>query len=99
MRTRAALFAEIESIRRSVGSESRAGAISGFVEDVAAFEVAPDFACEVLSPSTEARDRAVKMPIYARERVTHVWLVQPAQRTLEVYRLDGELSPGSYARR
>jgi Uma2 family endonuclease len=59
------------------------------VEDVAAFVVATDFVCEVLSPSTEARDRAVKMPIYARERVAHVWLVQPAQRTLEVYRLDG----------
>jgi Uma2 family endonuclease len=55
-----------------------------------AFELAPDWACEVLSPRTAATDRADKMPIYARERVGHVWLVDPDQRTLEAYRLDGE---------
>ena len=45
--------------------------------DAAAFELAPDWICEVLSPSTAASDRAEKMPIYARERVAHVWLVDP----------------------
>jgi hypothetical protein len=30
------------------------------------------------------------MPIYARDRVAHVWLVDPLVQTLEVYRLDGE---------
>jgi Uma2 family endonuclease len=51
------------------------------------FELAPDWACEVLSPSTEAIDRGRKMEIYARERVNHLWLVNPIQRTLETYRL------------
>ena len=34
--------------------------------------------------------RADKVPVYARERVAHVWLVDPDLRTLEVLRLDGE---------
>lgn len=53
-----------------------------------AFELAPDWACEVLSKSTAAIDRSEKLPIYARERVTHVWLVDPIVKTLEVLRLD-----------
>ena len=57
--------------------------------DATAFELAPDWACEVLSPSTASRDRAVKVPIYARENVSHVWLVDPVLQTLEVLRLDG----------
>jgi Uma2 family endonuclease len=44
----------------------------------------------VLSPSTAAHDRAAKLPAYAREDVGHVWLIDPALRTLEVLRLDGE---------
>ena len=56
--------------------------------DAAAFELAPDWVCEVLSPSTAASDRAEKMPIYARERVAHVWLVDPIARTLEACRLE-----------
>ncbi len=51
--------------------------------------VAPDWLCEVLSPSTEARDRSVKLPLYARAGVRHVWLVDPDVRTLEVFRLEG----------
>ncbi|KYF87523.1 hypothetical protein BE18_20935 [Sorangium cellulosum] len=49
------------------------------------FELAPDWICEVLSPSTEEVDRDEKMPIYAREGVRHAWLVDPIARTLEVY--------------
>jgi len=30
------------------------------------------------------------VPVYARERVSHVWLVSPTDQTLEVLRLDGE---------
>jgi Uma2 family endonuclease len=56
--------------------------------EAAAFELAPDWVCEVLSPSTAATDRADKMPIYAREAVGHVWLVDPLVRTLEAFRLD-----------
>jgi Uma2 family endonuclease len=56
----------------------------------AAFTLAPDWVCEVLSPSTAAWDRASKLPVYAREGVRHIWLVDPVLRTLEVFRLDGE---------
>jgi Uma2 family endonuclease len=58
--------------------------------EAAAVELAPDWACEIVSPSTAATDRAEKMPIYATERVTHVWIIDPLVRTLEVFRLDGE---------
>jgi len=54
----------------------------------AAFTLAPDWACEVLSPSTATLDRARKMAVYAREGVKHFWLVDPVLRTLEVYRLE-----------
>ena len=57
--------------------------------DVVAFELAPDWVCEVLSPSTVARDRADKVPIYLRERVGYVWLVDPASQTLEAFQLEG----------
>lgn len=50
---------------------------------------APDWVCEVLSPSTRAHDRVRKMPVYAREGVRHVWLVEPLERVLEVYEADG----------
>jgi Uma2 family endonuclease len=53
----------------------------------AAFELAPDWICEVLSPATAAVDRTDKMGVYAREQVQHVWLVDPIIATLEVYRL------------
>jgi Uma2 family endonuclease len=60
------------------------------IPDVVGFTLAPDWLCEVLSPSTKAIDRADKLPIYARERVEHVWLIEPLDRTLEAFKLDGE---------
>jgi Uma2 family endonuclease len=60
------------------------------VRDEPYFDLAPDWVCEVLSPSTEKRDRVSKLSIYARERVAHAWLVNPQQRTLEVLRLTSE---------
>lgn len=51
--------------------------------------VVPDWVCEVLSPGTLRIDRMKKMPIYARERVGHVWLVDPRERTVEVFRHGG----------
>jgi Uma2 family endonuclease len=51
------------------------------------FDLAPDWACEVLSPATEAIDRGRKMEVYAREGVGYLWLVNPIQRTLESHRL------------
>ena len=55
---------------------------------VAHLELAPDWLCEVLSPSTESVDRAKKLKIYAREGVGHVWLLNPLLQTLEVLRLE-----------
>lgn len=54
---------------------------------MAAFELAPDWICEVLSPSTSSLDRVRKMPVYAREGVRWAWLLDPIQRTLEVFEL------------
>jgi len=50
------------------------------------FTLAPDWVCEILSPSTERLDRARKLGVYARERVANAWLINPETRTLEVYR-------------
>ena len=57
--------------------------------DEAWFPLAPDWICEVLSPSTAAIDRSRKLPIYAREGVNHAWVVDPIVRTVEVLRRDG----------
>ena len=56
---------------------------------VAAFELAPDWVCEVLSPSTAKLDRGEEVPAYARAGVGHIWLVDPLEQYLEVLRLDG----------
>jgi hypothetical protein len=51
--------------------------------------LAPDWVCEVISPSTARLDRAKKLRIYASEGVQHAWLVDPLSRTVEVLRLEG----------
>jgi Uma2 family endonuclease len=50
-------------------------------------DVPPDRICEVLSHGTIRIDRVRKMPVYARFNVGHAWRVDPAARTLEVFRL------------
>jgi Uma2 family endonuclease len=50
--------------------------------------VVPDWVCEIVSPATVALDRVKKLSIYAREHVSHAWLVDPLARTLEVLRLE-----------
>lgn len=57
--------------------------------DTASFAIAPDWVCEVLSPSTEALDRERKLPAYAAHGVGHAWLVDPGRRTLEALRGEG----------
>ncbi len=52
------------------------------------FEVVPDWVCEILSKSTESKDREVKMPIYAKYGVAYAWLLDPRKRILEAYVLD-----------
>ena len=59
------------------------------VPDAPALTLAPDWVCEILSPSTERLDRVRKLPAYARHGVGHAWLINPSTRTLEVYRREG----------
>ena len=47
--------------------------------------VIPSWCLEVLSPSTASDDRMLKLPLYASTGVDHIWLVDPALRTFEVY--------------
>jgi Uma2 family endonuclease len=57
----------------------------GFIDGAFA-SLAPDWCCEVLSPSTERLDRGRKLAIYHREGVGHVWFVSPVLQTVEVLR-------------
>jgi Uma2 family endonuclease len=57
--------------------------------DAPFFTLSPDWVCEVLSPSNRRHDRLRKMPVYMREQIAHVWLVDPEAKTLEVFALDG----------
>ena len=58
--------------------------------ETAYFETAPDWVCEVLSPSTVRIDRTDKPRIYADYGVGHCWLVDPDARTLEAMALTGD---------
>jgi Uma2 family endonuclease len=58
------------------------------IADIPAFTLAPDWVCEVISPSTAGVDRVKKAQIYAREGVSHFWLLDPIARTLEIHRLE-----------
>ena len=58
------------------------------VPATAYFSLAPDWVCEILSPSTASFDRVKKLAVYAREQVAHAWLVDPLVGTLEVLRLE-----------
>jgi Uma2 family endonuclease len=50
-------------------------------------EVVPDWVCEILSPSTSARDRVTKRALYARSGVAHYWMIDPEARVLEALSL------------
>ena len=51
--------------------------------------VAPDWACEVLSPSTRAHDQRIKRPLYAKAGVRWLWFIDVDARTLIASRLEG----------
>jgi Uma2 family endonuclease len=52
------------------------------------FTLAPDWVCEVISPSTGRIDRSRKMRLYAQAGIPHLWFVDPLAQTVEVYRLE-----------
>lgn len=49
------------------------------------FEIAPDWVCEAISPTTERYDKGVKRTIYAHYGVGHLWFVDPRVKSLEVF--------------
>lgn len=55
--------------------------------DEAHFSLAPDWACEVRSPSTAALDRGDKPTLYRTQGVAHVWLIDPVAQTPEIFEL------------
>lgn len=60
----------------------------------------PDLVVEVLSPSTRARDRGIKMRRYERAGVPHYWLMDTEEQSIETYQLgaEGYRLTGSYRR-
>ncbi len=68
-------------------------------------EGALDLVVEVLSPSTEVRDRGIKMRLYAAAGIPSYWLLDPQTGAVEPYRLsaggyesEGIYRPGSVYR-
>ena len=51
------------------------------------FELPPDWVCEVLSASTDRRDRTVKSRIYAEAGIAHFWIIDPRLQILEAFEL------------
>jgi len=58
--------------------------------EAAYFEISPDWVCEVVSPSSGRHDRVTKMNLYAQFNIPYYWLIDPQNRTLEVFALEGE---------
>jgi Uma2 family endonuclease len=54
----------------------------------------PDWVAEILSPATASHDQLVKLPVYERAGFLEVWLVDPIDRVLSIYRLEN----GRYGR-
>lgn len=54
--------------------------------DAPFFTLAPDWVCEIASPSTSRLDRLKKLPLYGKEGVTHAWIIDPPLRTVEILR-------------
>lgn len=54
---------------------------------------APDLVIEIVSPGSEneRRDRVVKRQLYAKYGVKEYWIVDPPNRSIEVYLNDGQM--------
>ena len=49
---------------------------------------APDLVMEILSPSTTRHDRFTKVNLYQRARVREYWIIDPADRSVQVFVLE-----------
>ena len=56
---------------------------------------APDLAVEVLSPVTAGKDMKTKLSLYERVGVKEYWIVDPSNKTVQVYQL---VTEGRYGR-
>lgn len=54
------------------------------------FTLAPDWICEVLSPGTARLDIHLKLPRYGHAGVGHAWLLDPTNKTLQVFRREDD---------
>lgn len=57
--------------------------------DVEAFDLVPDWVCEVIAPTTQRLDRYYKLPAYARHGVPTGWVITPEHRGIEFWRSIG----------
>ena len=55
--------------------------------ETAFFGLAPDWVCEIPSPSTARYDRGAKRDIYAKNGARYLWHVDPDARLLECFEL------------
>ena len=56
--------------------------------ETAWIDIAPDWVCEIISPSTQKYDRSIKRDIYAREKIAYYWIVDPIANLIEVFALE-----------
>jgi len=54
-------------------------------------EGAPDWVCEILSPSTRKNDLTVKKELYQNHCVKEYWIVDPSNRSVEVLVNQGQI--------
>jgi Uma2 family endonuclease len=59
--------------------------------------IAPDWACEILSPTTARDDRRLKLPLYARAGVGWIWLLDTEARQVEIYETVGDRATFAFA--
>ena len=58
----------------------------------------PDLAMEIVSPSTTQLDRRKKLALYERCGVPEYWVIDPANRTIEIFLLtEGRYQPLAFA--
>ena len=61
-----------------------------FTEDQILFP-APDLVIEILSDSTESRDRGVKFKDYQAHKIEEYWIIDPERQTIEQYYLKNNI--------